>query len=331
VIKSKKINVGISIGDPCGIGIEVLLKSISKINTFNDLNFTIYSSLSLIENQKKYFKINLKPFKKINTLDDISDDHINVKEVFNDDEFYFGKPNPKISKNGIISLKEATKDLKNNQIDILVTAPINKELAFSKSFKYKGHTDFFSDYFNTQPLMLMVSENLKVGLLTDHIPLKDVVLELKPEVIIKKINDLIYCLKQDFMINNPKIAMLSINPHVGDNGVIGSEDDLILKPILNDYKDNITGPYSADTFFINENYKRYDAILAVYHDQGLIPFKTISFGTGVNYTAGLPVIRTSPDHGTGFNIAGQGIANFNSFYNAIKIGTQTFKARNKIV
>jgi len=161
--------------------------------------------------------------------------------------------------------------------------------------------------------------------------LKDIISELKPEYIINKINDLINCLKHDFMITNPKIAMLSINPHIGDNGVIGSEDDTILKPILNDYETYINGPFSADTFFINENYKKYDAIIAVYHDQGLIPFKTLSFGNGVNYTAGLPVIRTSPDHGTGFNIAGQGIADFNSFYNAIKIGVQTFKARNKIV
>lgn len=331
MIKSKKINVGISIGDPCGIGIEVLLKSISKTNTFNNLNFIIYSSLSLLEKQKNHFNISLRPFKKINTLEEVSESNINVKEVFSNDEFYFGRPNPKISQNGIISLKEASKDLKKNQIDILVTAPINKELSFSSSFQYKGHTDFFRDYFGTQPLMLMVSENLKVALLTDHVPLKDIVSELKPEYIINKINDLINCLKKDFMIKNPKIAMLSINPHIGDNGVIGSEDDTILKPILNDYETYIKGPFSADTFFINENYKKYDAIIAVYHDQGLIPFKTLSFGNGVNYTAGLPVIRTSPDHGTGFNIAGQGIADFNSFYNAIKIGVETFKARNKIV
>jgi len=334
VVKSRKINVGITIGDPNGIGIEIILKSLSNFSLFHECNFIIYASTGLIEKQKQHFQIDTPSLKKIYNQEDLSDTQINVKEVFSNSQFNFGSSDKELSAFGIVSLKEATKDIKDNKIDILVTAPINKDLSYSKSFKYTGHTDFFKHYFNTNPLMLMISEELKIALLTDHIPIKDLSDALNKDLVKQKIKLLETCLLNDFKIKKPKIAVLAINPHAGDNGLIGNEDQSIITPAINSFKgtaSSINGPFSADTFFVNENYKKYDGVIASYHDQGLIPFKTISFGKGVNFTAGLPVVRTSPDHGTGFDIAGKGIADHTSFTNAIKLGLQVFKLRNNLV
>ena len=334
MVKSRKINVGITIGDPNGIGIEIILKSLSNFSLFHECNFIIYASTGLIEKQKQHFQIDTPSLKKIDNEKDLSDTQINVKEVFSNSQFNFGSSDKELSAFGIVSLKEATKDIKDNKIDILVTAPINKDLSYSKSFKYTGHTDFFKHYFNTNPLMLMISEELKIALLTDHIPIKDLSDALNKDLVKQKIKLLETCLLNDFKIKKPKIAVLAINPHAGDNGLIGNEDQSIITPAINSFKgtaSSINGPFSADTFFVNENYKKYDGVIASYHDQGLIPFKTISFGKGVNFTAGLPVVRTSPDHGTGFDIAGKGIADHTSFTNAIKLGLQVFKLRNNLV
>jgi len=333
VVKSRKINVGITIGDPNGIGIEIILKSLSNFSLFHECNFIIYASTGLIEKQKQHFQIDTPSLKKIYNQEDLSDTQINVKEVFSNSQFNFGSSDKELSAFGIVSLKEATKDIKDNKIDILVTAPINKDLSYSKSFKYTGHTDFFKHYFSTNPLMLMISEELKIALLTDHIPIKDLSDALNKDLVKQKIKLLETCLLNDFKIIKPKIAVLAINPHAGDNGLIGNEDQSIITPAINSFKgtaSSINGPFSADTFFVNENYKKYDGVIASYHDQGLIPFKTISFGKGVNFTAGLPVVRTSPDHGTGFDIAGKGIADHTSFTNAIKLGLQVFKLRNNL-
>ena len=333
MLKSKKINIGISIGDPNGIGIEIILKVLSESHLYEKCNFIIYSSLDLIVKQQDFFKITTLPLKKIDSLDKIVSDHINIKEVFSSSKFEFGKKDKEISANGIISFKEAVEDAKSKKIDILITAPINKSLSYSSSFKFSGHTDYLKNTFNIDPMMLMVSDNLKLGLLTEHIPLKDVVSEITTKKVIQKIKSLTDTLKNDFLIKAPKIAILAINPHVGDNGVIGSDDQNILIPAITDLnKDNnlIFGPFSADTFFCNENHKQYDCIISAYHDQGLIPFKTISFGNGVNYSSGLPIIRTSPDHGTGFDIAGQGIASTSSFIQALKVGLDIYKSRNTI-
>ena len=333
MVKSRKINVGITIGDPNGIGIEIILKSLSNFSLFHECNFIIYASTSLIEKQKQHFQIDTPPLKKIDSEEDLSDTQINVKEVFSNSQFNFGESDKELSELGILSLKEATKAIKDNKIDILVTSPINKDLSFSESFKYTGHTDFLKNYFKTSPLMLMISEELKIALLTDHIPIKDVSNAIDQDFVEQKIKALETSLINDFQIKKPKIAVLAVNPHAGDNGVIGNEDLSIITPAINSFKgtaSSISGPFSADTFFVNENYKKYDGVIASYHDQGLIPFKTISFGKGVNFTAGLPVVRTSPDHGTGFDIAGKGIADHTSFTNAIKLGLQVFKLRNNL-
>jgi 4-hydroxythreonine-4-phosphate dehydrogenase len=333
VVKSRKINVGITIGDPNGIGIEIILKSLSNFSLFHECNFVIYASTGLIEKQKQHFQIDTPPLKKIDSEEDLSDTQINVKEVFSDSQFNFGESEKELSELGILSLKEATKAIKDKKIDVLVTAPINKDLSFSESFKYTGHTDFLKNYFRISPLMLMISKELKIALLTDHIPIKDVSNAINQDIVEQKIKALETSLINDFQIKKPKIAVLAVNPHAGDNGVIGNEDQSIITPAINSFKgttSSINGPFSADTFFVNENYKKYDGIIASYHDQGLIPFKTISFGKGVNFTAGLPFVRTSPDHGTGFDIAGKGIADHTSFTNAIKLGLQVFKLRNNL-
>ena len=333
MIKSRKINVGITIGDPNGIGIEIILKSLSNFSLFHECNFIIYASTGLIEKQKKHFQIDTPPLKKIDSEEDLSDTQINIKEVFSNSQFNFGESDKELSALGILSLKEATKAIKDKKIDVLVTAPINKDLSFSESFKYTGHTDFLKNYFRISPLMLMISKELKIALLTDHIPIKDVSNAINQDIVEQKIKALEKSLINDFQIKKPRIAVLAVNPHAGDNGVIGNEDKSIITPAINSFKESsisVNGPFSADTFFTNENYKKYDGIIASYHDQGLIPFKTISFGKGVNFTAGLPVVRTSPDHGTGFDIAGQGIADHTSFTNAIKLGLQVFKLRNNL-
>ena len=333
MLNSKKINIGISIGDPNGIGIEIILKVLSESFLYEECNFIIYSSFDLIKKQQDFFKIKTLPLKKINSFNEIVSDHINIKEVFASSQFEFGKNDKEISANGIISFTEAVKDAKLKNIDILITAPINKSLSYSSSFKFLGHTDYLKHTFNIEPMMLLVSGKLKLGLLTEHIPIKDVVSEINTRKVIQKIKSLKDTLTKDFLIKNPKIAILAINPHVGDNGVIGSEDQNILIPAITDInkvENLIFGPFSADTFFCNENHMQYDGVIAAYHDQGLIPFKTISFGKGVNYSSGLPIIRTSPDHGTGFDIAGQGIASTSSFIEALKVGLDIYKSRNTI-
>ncbi len=333
MVKSKKINVGISIGDPNGIGIEVMLKALSDRPSNDNCNFIIYSSYDLIANQKKDLNIKAPPLKKIESFGEISSNLLNIKEVFIESEYEFGALNKKVSQNAIISFKAAVKDASDKKIDVLITSPIDKNLSYSESFKHSGHTDYLRHYFNEDPIMLMVSKKLKVGLLTEHIALKDVIHNITVEKTIKKLKLLCQVLTKDFGIIKPKIAVLSINPHVGDNGVIGTEDQKLLDPAINELNQNediVYGPFSADTFFCN-NYAKYDAILAVYHDQGLIPFKTISFGEGVNYSAGLPIIRTSPDHGTGFDIAGKSIADPSSFKHALKLALDIYEVRNKIL
>jgi len=333
VVNSKKINVGISIGDPNGIGIEVMLKALSDRPPNDNCNFIIYSSYDLIANQKKELNIKAPPLKKIESFDEISSDLLNIKEVFTGSEYKFGVVDKQVSQKAIISFKEAVKDANEKNIDVLITSPIDKNLSYSESFKHSGHTAYLRHYFNEDPIMLMVSKKLKVGLLTEHIALKDVVHNVTVEKTTKKLKLLCQVLNKDFGIIKPKIAVLSINPHVGDNGVIGTEDQKLLTPALNELNKKeviVYGPFSADTFFCN-NYAKYDAILAVYHDQGLIPFKTISFGEGVNYTAGLPIIRTSPDHGTGFDIAGKNIADPSSFKHALKLALNIYEVRNEIL
>jgi len=257
----------------------------------------------------------------VNSLSKIIDGKVNIFNVWKEPvKIQFGESTEVAGKYALLSFTEATKALKNGEVDVLVTAPINKANIQSDDFKFPGHTDYLAQVFKGDAMMLMVTETLKIGLLTDHVAVKDVTTHITPELITNKIQTLYTTLQSDFGIHLPKIALLAINPHVGDNGVIGDEDDKVLIPTLEKIRSTgkiVYGPYAADSFFGSGNYKNFDAILAAYHDQGLIPFKTLSFGKGVNYTAGLDYIRTSPDHGTAYEIAGKNKADHSSFREAI--------------
>ena len=325
--------IGFSSGDPNGIGLEVLLKSLSDSTLCNKFKPVVFVNHKLIESQNEFFKTNCQII-QINNVEEASPGLVNVLSI-NDKKFdqKFGESNPLGGEFSRDSLFCAAKYLSEKKIDALVTAPINKDNIQSEDFNFKGHTDFLDSCFQGDSLMFMVSNDIKVALLTEHIPINNVVEKITPPLIEKRTKIIEHSLKKDFNIKKPKIAVLSINPHIGDNGVIGDEDDNILIPSIKKiYKSgvDIEGPFASDSFFGSDAYKKYDAIIASYHDQGLIPFKTLTFGKGVNYTAGLNVVRTSPDHGTAYNIAGKNIANESSFKSAIVTALNILKNRGKI-
>ena len=323
--EARKIKVGISIGDPNGIGIEVILKIFEQKELFDFFTPVLYGNMKLISFQKRHLnlKTSLSPYKKGGSL---SASQINVVDVWTTAfETTFGKSTPEGGAHALKSLEAATKALKNGDVDVLVTAPIDKHNIQSDTFNFPGHTDYLANELGGKSLMFMIAEGLKVGLLTDHVPVSEVASLITPERIEEKVFLMMQSLQQDFGISKPKIGVLGVNPHSGDQGIIGSEDDQVLRPALKKIYEKghlVLGPYAADSFFGAQTHTQFDAILAIYHDQGLIPFKTLSFGQGVNYTAGLSKIRTSPDHGTAFEIAGKGEAHTDSFKEAL------FTARN---
>ncbi|PCJ95247.1 MAG: 4-hydroxythreonine-4-phosphate dehydrogenase PdxA [Flavobacteriaceae bacterium] len=328
--ETQKIKVGISIGDLNGIGCEVVLRTFEDSRMLDFCTPIIFASNKTISFQKNELEISIN-YHGIQDASKALDGKINVVNVWNEvPNVEFGKDSKEAGSFAIKSLKEAVKALKNNDIDVLVTAPINKNNIQADDFNFPGHTDYLAKELDGESLMFMVTDDLKVGLLTDHVAVKDVASAITPELIQKKIKTIEASLKIDFGIRRPKIAMLGINPHSGDNGVIGKEDDEVLKPVIKTLFEKghlVYGPYPADSFFGSESYKNFDAILAAYHDQGLIPFKTMSFGKGVNYTAGLNKVRTSPDHGTAYEIAGKGKADHSSFEEAVFMGIKIFKNR----
>ena len=324
--------LGISTGDPNGIGIEVILKSLEKINFIGKFIPVIFSNYKLIEEQKRIFNVNCE-IVPIDNIENLSRNSVNVFNINNKDfDIEFGKSNSDGGDISRLSLRLAVEFLKNSMIDGLVTGPINKNNIQNNDFNFKGHTDFLDSCFNGQALMFMVSSEIKIALLTEHIPIDKVVGEITTELIKSRIKLVEMSLKNDFNINKPKIAVLSINPHVGDGGVIGKHDDIILSPTIQEVSESgidISGPFASDSFFGTNMYKSFDAIIASYHDQGLIPFKTLTFGNGVNFTAGLDIVRTSPDHGTAYDIAGKNIANPSSFSSAILEALNIIKNRKK--
>ena len=330
--KAENIIVGISIGDLNGIGSEVVLKTFEDSRMLEFCTPVIFANVKIISFVKKTFE-STSAIHGIDTLEQIVVGKINVLNVWRENvDLNFGVNDDKVGKYAIKSFVTATKALKEGKIDVLVTAPINKYNIQSDEFKFPGHTDYLNQELEGNALMFMVQDTLRVGLLTDHIPVNDVASHLTEELIKQKIETIKQSLIQDFSINKPKIAVLGLNPHAGDGGVIGKEDETILKPVIKKLFEKGTmvfGPYPADGFFGNSQYEKFDAVIAAYHDQGLIPFKTLSFGNGVNYTAGLNKIRTSPDHGTAYDIAGKGIANHNSFKEAVFLAIDIYNSRNE--
>lgn len=330
--KAQNKIIGISIGDLNGIGSEIILKTFEDSRMLEFCTPVIFANVKIISLVKKTFE-STAAIHGIDSLDQVIIGKINVLNVWRENvELNFGVNDETIGKYAVKSFVTATKALKDGKVDVLVTAPINKYNIQSDEFKFPGHTDYLNQELEGNALMFMVQDNLRVGLFTDHIPVNDVASHLTEELIKQKIETIKQSLIQDFSINKPKIAVLGLNPHAGDGGVIGKEDETIIKPIIKKLFEKGTlvfGPYPADGFFGNSQYENFDAVIATYHDQGLIPFKTLSFGNGVNYTAGLNKVRTSPDHGTAYDIAGKGIANHNSFKEAVFLAIDIYSSRNE--
>lgn len=328
--EGKKIKLGISIGDLNGIGCEVALKTFEDPRMLDFCTPVIFASNKTISAQKQQLGLNLN-FHGVQDPKKALDGKINVVNIWKESpKIEFGKATTEGGKFAIKSLREAVDSLKKGEIDVLVTAPINKNNIQAEDFKFPGHTDFLAQELDGESLMFMVTETLRVGLLTDHIAVKDVAQAITTKLIKDKVKTMSESLRMDFGIRRPKIALLGINPHSGDNGTIGQEDEKLLKPAIQELFDNgdlVYGPYSADSFFGSNSHQNFDAILAAYHDQGLIPFKTLSFGKGVNFTAGLNKVRTSPDHGTAYEIAGQGKADEQSFKEAVFSAIHIYRNR----
>lgn len=329
---SEKIKLGISMGDPNGIGIEIILKVFEDKRIFDFFSPIIFAPIKLLERQKKHFNLTTNLF-LLKDKKKYQKDKLNVYDMkMLEEELVFGQYSRAAGFLAFESIKQASSALKDGEVDVLVTSPINKKTIQSEDFRFPGHTSYFADFLNGESLMFMISDKLKVALLTDHIPVKEISNQISTDLLKKRINQLEYSLKFDFDINRPRIAVLGLNPHSGDGGVIGNEEDQIFFPVIEELRQKghlVFGPYAADSFFGNLRYLNFDAILATYHDQGLIPFKTLTFGEGINFTAGLSKVRTSPDHGTAFEIAGKGIAQVGSFRSAMYTARRIFSNRKK--
>lgn len=328
----EKITIGISQGDINGIGLEVILKSFTDPAMLDICTPVLFSSQKTVSSYRKW--LNIEEF-NFNTIRDINQVHPRKFNVFNcyDEEVSLdlGKSTIDGGKYALLSLTAATEALANKKIDAIVTAPINKNNIQSESFNFPGHTEYFDDKFGKQSsLMILATEKLKVALVTGHVTLAKIPSSITAENIIKKLEILKKSMLEDFGIRKPKIAVLGLNPHAGDNGTIGNEEKEIIIPAISKTKENgllVYGPYPADGFFGSGNYINFDAVLAMYHDQGLIPFKALSFNSGVNFTAGLPVVRTSPDHGTAYDLAGKNSASEDSFRKAVYMACDIVKNR----
>lgn len=320
--KDQKPVIGITIGDPNGIGMEVILKTLVDNRMHQICTPVIYGSSKIISFYRKTLNIAEFNYNSVKNAEGILHKKLNVINCWEDEvKLEPGLNTEAGGKYAFLSLEHATQDLLDNKIDALVTAPINKENIQKSGFKFAGHTEYLADKCKaTGHLMFMVSEGLKVAVVTGHVALKDIPAGLSPEKIIQKLNLMNQSLKEDFGIVKPRIAVLGLNPHASDNGIMGTEERDIIIPAINKAKEAglfVYGPYAADGFFASTVIKEFDAVLAMYHDQGLVPFKALAFDSGVNYTAGLPIVRTSPDHGTAYDIAGKNLANEGSFRHAV--------------
>ena len=324
----RKIRVGITHGDINGVGYEVILKTFENPEMLDLCTPIIYGSPKVATYHKKAFD-NQTMFTVVSSATECGDGRLNMVNCFGEEELKvdFSVASPEAGRAALMSLERALDDYSRGYIDVLVTAPINKRAMVSEGFGYTGHTEYLQKEFGVDEVaMIMVSDQLKVGVVTGHIPLKDVPSVLTKELILKKLRLMKDSLERDFGIVSPKIAVLGLNPHCGDGGLLGDEEqEIILPAVQQAMSEGILafGPYSPDGFFGLGNYSRYDAILAMYHDQGLTPFKALAFELGVNYTAGLPIVRTSPDHGTAYEMAGRDMADprsmMSSIYTAIDI------------
>jgi len=327
------MKIGITLGDINGIGPEVLIKALSDERMLKFFTPVIYGSSKMLAYHKNITDHKNFQFSSSGDVRKVVDHRVNVVNCWEEtNNITLGKATEEGGKLAQIALDRASEDLKNKHIDAIVTLPINKAAMQMAKFNYPGHTEYFSEKFSGDSIMMLLSGELRVALATNHLPLKDVAAKLNKELIDQKIRTLYQSLVMDFGIEKPMIAVLGLNPHAGDDGAIGTEEDKIIRPAIIEAKKKgilAAGPYPADGFFGSSTFKKFDAILAMYHDQGLIPFKALSFGNGVNYTAGLRIIRTSPDHGTAYDIAGQNLADESSLRQAIFTAIDIFKNKKR--
>ena len=326
-----KIKVGISIGDLNGIGLETIIKTFKDNRMLDFCTPIVFGSTKVASIHRKAIEMQDFNFNVINNIKDINLKRANLLNIWDENiEITFGEATTRSGELSFDSLKRASDALKNNEIDVLVTAPINKASIKEKVTNFIGHTEFLQGNFEGESLMIMVSEKMRVAFVTGHVPLAEVKKAITTENIISKTKQLNNSLIKDFGIRTPKIAVLGLNPHAGENGLLGSEEDKYIIPAVKKLKEKgvmAFGPFPADSFFTNKNLNTFDGILSMYHDLGLTAFKTLSFSEGVNYTAGLNVVRTSPVHGTAYDIAGQGVANEKSFREAIFMACDIYKKR----
>ncbi|MEM9340974.1 MAG: 4-hydroxythreonine-4-phosphate dehydrogenase PdxA, partial [Bacteroidota bacterium] len=322
-----------TIGDVNGIGLEVIIKSLEDTRIIGQFTPVIYGSFKSLAFYKKLLEKESFNCHQIKSLDKLRHDKTNVLNVWNEEaEVTPGIPSLIGGKYARLSLAAAVKDLKEKKIHAITTAPLSKELVQDETFRFPGHTEYLTQEAKAQDsLMFLVHRHLRVGVATGHVPLKEVSERLSKEVLMTKLTIMLHSLRNDFGINKPKIAVLGLNPHAGENGLLGKEEEEIISPAINQLRGEqhlVLGPFPSDGFFGTSEFKKYDGVLAMYHDQGLIPFKTIAFEEGVNYTAGLSFVRTSPDHGTAFSLAGKNQADPTSFRNALYTANDIVRQRN---
>ena len=330
---SKKVKVGVSIGDINGIGMEVIIKTFMDKRMQMLCTPVIFGSSKVASFHRKIMGVEDFSFNLIENPNKASNKKVNLINCWEEEvKITLGENTSEGGKYAFKSLEAATNALQKGEVDVLVTAPINKQNIQSDSFQFPGHTEYLAAKGKGDALMLMLSESMRIGVVTGHLPLEQVSANISQEKVLEKLRLLNNSLKQDFGIRKPKIAVLGLNPHAGDQGVLGNEEDNIINPALQKAKEeNIFsfGPYPADSFFGSDKLGAFDGILAMYHDQGLIPFKTLAFGKGVNFTSGLPFVRTSPDHGTAFEIAGENKANEQSLREAVFTACDIYKKRQE--
>ena len=331
-MEERKIRVAITQGDTNGVGYEVILKVFSDPNILELCTPIIYGSPKIASYHRKALNLEV-PYTIINHAEEARDGRVNLLACFDDEiKIEIGQPSQEAGAAALKALDRAMTDYRSELYDVLVTAPINKATMQSPGFHFPGHTEYIETSVGEgqKALMILMNETLRVALVTTHLPIKDIAKAITKEGIVEKATIFHKALKRDFRISSPRIAVLSLNPHAGDNGLLGSEEKDIILPAIEELADKgiqAFGPFAADGFFGSGAYDHFDGVLAMYHDQGLAPFKTIALESGVNYTAGLPIVRTSPDHGTAYDIAGKGVADENSMRQAIFTAIDVFRNR----
>lgn len=326
--------IAVTLGDVNSIAPEVIIKALDDNRVLKMMTPVVYGSGKVLSYYRK--ALNIKDFNyfQLSKLEDVSHKKLNVLNLWEETiNISMGESSSEAGKYAFLSIKHATEDAIAGKVDAIVTAPINKNNIQSEDFKFAGHTEYLTQMAKVEDsLMLLVDGDLKVGVVTGHIPVNLISKKITAEKINKKLAILEKSLRQDFGISKPRIAVLGLNPHAGDGGLIGQEEDEIISPVIQQWKDKgklVFGPFPADGFFGNALYKKFDAVLAMYHDQGLIPFKTLAFSSGVNFTAGLPFVRTSPDHGTAFDLTGKGEADETSMRQALFLAIDIVKNRKE--